>query len=113
MKKKNIIRLVIFIPLSLFFLYCFFIVSEMKGWTEIVPYFKKKEAQKIIDKIEDYKIKNNRYPKMLSDTGLPEPDESGPFFYYYKDSITSYVLWLSLGFDDNYTYDSRTKKWNR
>lgn len=112
MKKKSIVKLIFVVPMILFFLLCFLFVSENKGWTNISLNFKKKEAENLIQKIEMFKAKNHYYPKKLSETGLPEPDESGPFFYDYIDSTSSYIVWFGWGLGESVIYDSRKKDWN-
>lgn len=112
MNKKIFVRFLIYVPLTLFCLFILFFVSENKGWTKIGLHFKKKKAEEVIAKIEEYKVKNNHYPQKLSDTGLPEPDLSGPFFYDYKDSTASYRVCFGWGLGESVTYDSRTKKWD-
>ncbi len=111
MEKKKITKVIIGIPLILFFILCFLFISESKEWTSISLYFKKRKANEVIQKIESFKEKKHNYPQKLSDVGYPEPDESGPFFYNYVDS-TTYRLWFGWGLGESVTYDSRTKEWD-
>lgn len=106
MSKK--IKKILFISTSIVLL--LFLAYGFLSFTGVIREFTlKRESKPIIEKIEEYKIKNGFYPKKLSDAGLPEPDESGPIFYKLKDS-THYEIICAIGFE-SINYDSKTKKW--
>ena len=78
--------------------------------TSFPEYLLKRKSEPIIEVIDKYKEKNHVYPKKLSDTGLPEPGDSGPIFYELKDS-SMYEVWFEPYAGESTTYNSKTKTW--
>ncbi len=104
-KKKKIIFIGFSIILFLFFTYVFL------SFTGVIREFRlKRESEPMIEKIEEYKIKNGFYPKKISDAGFPEPDESGPIYYQLEGS-NNYIVWFGMDVGESVTYSSKTKSW--
>lgn len=74
-------------------------------------YFKKRQGEEVIQKIEEFKIKNHRLPISLSEIGIRETEE-GPI-YYNKISETKYKVWFGAELGESVSYDSETKQWDR
>jgi hypothetical protein len=72
----------------------------------------KRESKPMIEKVEEYKNKYGSYPQKISDTGLPEPDESGPIYYQLEGS-NNYIIWFGMGLGESVTYSSTIKEWDR
>ncbi|HLM02737.1 MAG TPA: hypothetical protein VK400_16915 [Pyrinomonadaceae bacterium] len=70
---------------------------------------KQKQAIAIIEKIEGFKVKENRLPNSLSEIGVAETEE-GPI-YYRKISETRYEVWYGTKLGESVTYDSERKTW--
>ena len=62
-------------------------------------------TEEAIQVIEQYKVRNGMYPKE-SQYRLTKEN----MFYMLKDD--GYVAGFSMGFDESYFYDSRTRKWS-
>jgi hypothetical protein len=71
---------------------------------------REKIGNQVINKIEDYRLKNDKLPNSLTDIGIEEK-EKGPI-YYRKDSETDYIVWYGLTLGESRTYDSKTKTWD-
>jgi len=70
-----------------------------------------REGNKLIAKIEQYRIKNHRLPEHLEDLKLNLPDDYP--LHYAKWSDNSYVVGFQVGFFKDITYHSDTKKWDK
>lgn len=104
MKKK------IFFISSIIILFLFF-TYEFLSFTGIMRELRlKRESEPMIEKIEEYKIKNGFYPKKISDVGFPEPDESGPIYYQLEGS-NNYIVWFGMEVGESVIYSSKTKSW--
>lgn len=66
-------------------------------------------AEMLIEKVETFKINNNRLPKDVSELGLTEKMDS-PAFYQIKSDST-YMIWYGLSVGESKVYRSATKKW--
>lgn len=69
-----------------------------------------KSCEEMISRIESYKAQTDRYPNWNDWETLGIKDESDPRFY--KVHSDAYVVGFSLDFDENYEWDSRTKRWS-
>lgn len=108
--KRN--KKILFI--GIFVIFLLFITYVILSFTGVIREFRlKRESEPMIEKIEEYKIKNGFYPKRISDVGFPEPDESGPIFYDLRDSNRAYIVSFGMELGESVTYDSKTKKWDR
>lgn len=67
------------------------------------------KAKDYIEKIEKFKIENDRLPRSLSEIGIDETLE-GPIFYQKRDS-SEYILWYGTILGESETYYSTNKKW--
>lgn len=68
-----------------------------------------KEAETVIDKIEQYKALNSCYPNTLAEVGC-DYNESGPLFYQ-KNNNTSYMLYFGTTLGESKIYYPETKTW--
>lgn len=68
-----------------------------------------KEGNIIIEKIENYKLENNKLPESLGDIGIVETWDY-PLYYQKEDSIY-YILYFGMSFEENKTYYSDSKQW--
>jgi uncharacterized membrane protein YgaE (UPF0421/DUF939 family) len=68
-----------------------------------------KNATSLINKIEAFRKSENRLPNNVTELGLEEAMNSGP--YYEKKDSTYYVIYFTIGFDETLTYHSDEKKW--
>lgn len=67
------------------------------------------EGNKLVDKIESYRVLNHKLPNSLADIGIKET-EDGPLYYEKKDSI-NYIVWFGTELGESKTYYSSTKRW--
>lgn len=63
----------------------------------------------LIEKIEEYKLKNKRLPKSLWELNVETGMGEGP--YYEMIDSTKYEVYFNIGFDDILIYSSDTKEW--
>lgn len=70
-----------------------------------------KDGNKIIEKIEVYKINNKELPNSLNEVGIEEKLE-GPIFYNKEDS-SNYILWFGVSVGESMVYSSKTKRWEK
>lgn len=66
------------------------------------------QGNSIIQQIEKFKSTRGRIPEGLYELGLTVTEE-GPL--YYEKRSDEYILYFNVGFDDTYTYYSKSKKW--
>ncbi len=66
-------------------------------------------ADRVIQKIETYKITYNRLPSSLEEIG-ERVSEAGPIFYK-KINNTEYEIWFGTTLGESMTYNSETQKW--
>lgn len=92
---------ILFLILTVFLIKVFFTYKEEQAYLN--------EGQNIINKIEDFRMKNKRLPSSLIEIGEEEPMGKGP--YYEKKDSTSYIIYFNIGFDNTKIYFSETKKW--
>ena len=67
------------------------------------------KGEYLINKIENFRIKNKRLPNTVLELGEKEPMNQGP--YYEKKDSVNYIIYFSIGFDEAKIYYSETKKW--
>ena len=67
------------------------------------------KGEYLINKIENFKIKNKRLPNTILELGEKEPMNQGP--YYEKKDSVNYIIYFTIGFDEAKIYYSETKKW--
>ena len=67
------------------------------------------KGESLINKIENFRIKNKRLPNTVLELGEKEPMDQGP--YYEKKDSVNYIIYFSIGFDEAKIYYSETKKW--
>lgn len=70
---------------------------------------KRKAAEQIISKVENFSRANGRLPDSLGDLGVPESEE-GPI-YYRKLTDSTYEIWYGNGLGESVTYNSATATW--
>lgn len=82
----------------------------------LILYFRYAESKRyenkggeLITKIEEYKQQKKRLPNSVTDLGLVEPMDEGP--YYEKKDSLNYIVFFNIGFDNTKTYYSKTKEW--
>ena len=63
----------------------------------------------LINKIETFRQIEKRLPDNLTDLGIEDPMNSGP--YYEKKDSVDYIVFFAVGFDETYTYYSDKKAW--
>jgi len=68
-----------------------------------------KRGKELISKVEEFRNREGRLPNTISELGLIEPMNEGP--YYQKKDTLHYVVFFNIGFDNLKTYYSETKKW--
>ena len=70
---------------------------------------KQKQAEHLINKIETYRIENDRIPNSLIDLGfkLNEEDE----VYFEKIDEDLYTIWYGTTLGDSNVYYSKSKVW--
>lgn len=68
------------------------------------------EGNKLVDKIESYRVLNHKLPYSLADLGIKETEE-GPLYYQKKDSV-NYIVWYGTSLGESTTYNSQTKTWS-
>ena len=66
-------------------------------------------AEMLIEKVETFKINNNRLPKDVSELGLTQKMDSPAFYQIQTDS--TYMIWYGLSVGESKVYRSATKKW--
>ncbi len=66
-------------------------------------------GNKIINKIEEYRISHDNLPESLNDIGF-KTDESSKYFYE-SGTNSKYVVYFSRGFDETWAYYSDSKEW--
>lgn len=69
----------------------------------------KKRGDELIKKIEIFRHDRNRLPNTVTELGLQEPMNEGP--YYQKKDSTNYVVFFNISFDNAKVYSSKTKQW--
>ena len=67
------------------------------------------KGEYLINKIENFRIKNKRLPNTILELGEKEPMNQGP--YYEKKDSVNYIIYFTIGFDEAKIYYSETKKW--
>jgi hypothetical protein len=70
---------------------------------------KQREGAEVVKKIEEFKSREHRLPKSLSEIGIAE-SEDGPI-YYRQISETRYEVWYGTSLGESVTYDSDQKTW--
>ena len=68
-----------------------------------------KEGNLLINKIETFRQIEKRLPDNLTDLGIEDPMNSGP--YYEKKDSVNYIVFFAVGFDETYIYYSDKKAW--
>lgn len=101
-RKKNITILLIFILVFAFWF--FYLKDERENRLT-------RQAEDIITKVENYRIKNKELPNSLTDIGIEIIDETNPPVYYEKKDSLNYIVWFPRNGEDIKTYYSDTKKW--
>jgi hypothetical protein len=66
-------------------------------------------AELIIEKVEKFKLENNRLPKNVTEIGLIDLENSKAF--YEKRNDSTYIVWFGLGVGESKIYNSTTKDW--
>lgn len=86
------------------------IISVLLYWlnnTENNDY--QKCGKLLIDKIETFRQIENRLPCNLTELGIEEPMNTGP--YYEKKDSVNYIVFFTIGFDNAKIYYSDKKEW--
>lgn len=63
----------------------------------------------LIKKIETYRRLKNSLPNSLTELGIEEPMNEGP--YYEKIDSINYKVYFNVGFDNSKVYYSKLKEW--
>lgn len=71
-----------------------------------------KRGDLLIEKVEEFRYKNNRLPVSLNELGIEENIE-GPLFYEKLDSTENYLIWYGTILGESVTYDSSKKEWSK
>lgn len=66
-------------------------------------------GNKVIEKIENYRVENGHLPLNLTSIGIKET-EQGPI-YYEKKTDSTYIVWYGLKIGESRIYNSIDKKW--
>lgn len=98
--KKIIISILIaiFILSATYFLLVYYEVKEDED-----------KGMYLIKKIETFRQHERRLPNNLTELGVEEPMNSGP--YYEKVDSLHYTIYFVLGFDGYRQYNSKSKEW--
>ena len=56
------------------------------------------KGEYLINKIENFRIKNKRLPNTVLELGEKEPMNQGP--YYEKKDSVNYIIYFTIGFDE-------------
>ena len=56
------------------------------------------KGEYLINKIENFRIKNKRLPNTVLELGEKEPMNQGP--YYEKKDSVNYIIYFAIGFDE-------------
>ncbi len=67
------------------------------------------EGAELVRRIEKYRRQWSRLPHSVSELGLVEESDEGP--YYEKKDSVNYVVYFNIGFDDTKIYFSQTGEW--
>ncbi len=70
------------------------------------------EGNKIVDKIEEYRMIHNNLPNNLQDVVQSEY-VGDVLFCYEKESDTSYIVWFGTTLGEGMYYYSDTKQWEK
>lgn len=72
-------------------------------------YEKQKYGKLVIQYIEQFYIKNKRLPESIEISPIEGCLKTGPF--YVKTTDSTYIIYYSEGFDEDYRYDSQKNTW--
>lgn len=67
------------------------------------------EGNRMVKTVEKYRLENGILPNTAADMGIEERMDKGP--YYEKTGDGDYKITFAIGFDDEFSYCSDTKKW--
>lgn len=67
------------------------------------------EGDVVVQKVEQFRLKNGRLPKDLREIGILETNDG--YLSYEKRGDVHYAVFLTEGFDDVWGYYSDTKQW--
>lgn len=70
------------------------------------------EGNKIVEKIEEYRMIHNNLPNNLQDVVQSEY-VGDVLFCYEKESDTSYIVWFGTTLGEGMYYYSDTKQWEK
>jgi hypothetical protein len=68
-----------------------------------------KKGALLIDKIETFRQIEKRLPDNITELGLEEPMNRGP--YYEKKDSVNYIIWFGTTLGEGIYYYSDTKQW--
>tara|TARA_B110000967_G_C18854395_1_gene546349 strand:+ start:1522 stop:1833 length:312 start_codon:yes stop_codon:yes gene_type:complete len=102
--KKRTISIIIFL-----LLFIVIIASSLVFFNESKMM---KRGDLLIEKVEEFRYKNNRLPVSLNELEIEENIE-GPLFYEKLDSTENYLIWYGTILGESVTYDSSKKEWNK
>ena len=88
------------------FVFGILILSSCDSYEE-----QKEYAEQIIEKVEAFRTKSDRFPKNIEELGLEEKME-GPAYYSLVNDST-YIVWYGInGVGNSMVYHSDSKTWN-
>lgn len=105
MKKKELIASAIFIAMTVVFVGAFLIFQRKQDIRRL-----ENIGNQIVSHIDNYKLKNHRYPDNLEQLNFNLPTDVEFGYDIMRDS-TGYVLGFGIGGFQSHVYESDAKKW--
>ncbi len=102
---KTVFRILV-ISLIAFFIIWFFLLKDLRDNRLM------KKGDNIIEKIEKFKVENNRLPNTLFEIGIVEKEGVDEIWYQIIDSTNcNYIIAYGVSMDRSKIYFSDSKKW--
>jgi hypothetical protein len=64
-------------------------------------------ARVLITTVEEFRARHGRLPSCIL---TQDSEGTGP--YYHRVDSSTYEVYYAVGFDESYTYNSKTKRWS-
>ncbi len=70
-----------------------------------------KIGHEIVEKVEDFRKKNNRLPDSIAQVGIIENENTESQFKYEKLDSVHFMVWIGISFEESKFYYSDSNKW--